>query len=137
MEHGAIGDTEMHSIIPPIILSGVSPIVRVPAPSNEYFKRALDAGAVGVMVPMVETPEQAKEVVRMCKFPPEGMRGCGSPFAPSLWGQTGPEYVETANDNVMVIVQIETPLGLKNVNEIAAVQGIGAWLPHLSQLGIS
>lgn len=61
----------------------------------------------------------------MCKFPPQGIRGCGSPFAPSHFGQSMPEYLATANKTTMVIVQIETPLGLKNVNEIASVPGIG------------
>lgn len=54
-EHGAIGDTEMHNMIPAIAGTGAAPIVRVPAPELAYFKRALDAGAFGVMVPMVET----------------------------------------------------------------------------------
>ena len=54
-EHGAIGDTEMHGMIPSIISSGVSPIVRVPAPEIAFVKRALDAGAHGIMFPMIET----------------------------------------------------------------------------------
>jgi 4-hydroxy-2-oxoheptanedioate aldolase len=54
-EHGAIGDTEMHNMIPAIAGTGAAPIVRVPAPELAFFKRALDAGAFGVMVPMVET----------------------------------------------------------------------------------
>lgn len=54
-EHGAIGDTEMHNMIPAIAGTGAAPIVRVPAPELACFKRALDAGAFGVMVPMVET----------------------------------------------------------------------------------
>lgn len=83
------------------------------------------------MPPAVQ--EQAEAVVRMCKFPPQGMRGCGSPFAPAHFGQTLPEYLATANETTMVIVQIETPLGLKNVNEIAAVPGIGE-LPSADNL---
>lgn len=125
MEHGAIGDSEMHNMIPAIVGTGAAPLVRVPSPDVGLFKRALDAGAYGVVVPMISTPQEAEAVVRMCKFPPRGMRGCGSPFAPAYFGQTVPEYLATANETTMVIVQIETPLGLQNVNEIAAVPGIG------------
>lgn len=156
-EHGQIGDTEMHQMIPAIIGAGVSPIVRVPAPENFLVKRALDAGAHGLMFPMIETKvrccqcahpgafhhlhrlltcpavcacyhflqEQAEAVVRMSKFPPMGVRGCGSPFAPAYFGQTMPQYLDTANDATIIMVQIETPLGLKNVHEIASVPGIG------------
>lgn len=124
-EHGAIGDAEMHNMIPAIIASGSSPLVRVPAPENAYVKRALDAGAHGIMFPMIETPEQAAAAVRYCKFPPQGMRGVGSPFAPTYFGQSMTEYQDSANQATLVMVQIETPLGLKNAYEIASVPGIG------------
>lgn len=148
-EHGAIGDTEMHNMIPAISGTGCSPIVRVAGPENFLVKRALDAGAHGIMFPMVETKvslkkqglqtcrlyraylascgaqEQAEAVVRMCKFPPMGMRGCGSPFAPAYFGQSLTGYQDTANEATLVLVQIETPLGLKNAAAIASVPGIG------------
>lgn len=79
------------------------------------------------MFPMIETPEQAAAVVRMCRFPPQGTRGVGAPFCVAAFGQTAVEYLDTANDNIIVIVQIETPLGLKNAYEIASVEGIGEW----------
>lgn len=62
-EHGAIGDSEMHNMIPAIAGTGAAPIVRVPAPELAYFKRALDAGAYGVMVPMVETKVHCRILV--------------------------------------------------------------------------
>lgn len=113
-------------MIPAIVASGASPIVRVPAPENAYVKRALDAGAHGIMFPMIETPEQAAAAVRYCKFPPQGMRGVGSPFAPTYFGQSMTAYQDSANEATMVLVQIETPLGLKNAFNIASVPGIGA-----------
>lgn len=65
----------------------------------------------------------------MCKFPPMGVRGCGSPFAPALFGQNLQEYQDTANYSTMIIVQIETPLGLQNCYEIASVPGVGKSIP--------
>jgi 4-hydroxy-2-oxoheptanedioate aldolase len=115
----------MHNMIPAIVASGASPLVRVPAPENAYVKRALDAGAHGIMFPMIETAEQARAAVRYCKFPPQGMRGVGSPFAPTYFKQSMTVYQDSANEATMVLVQIETPLGLKNAFEIASVSGIG------------
>ncbi|KII84830.1 hypothetical protein PLICRDRAFT_146366 [Plicaturopsis crispa FD-325 SS-3] len=123
-EHGAIGDTEMHASVPAIAATGVAPVVRLPAGEPWMIKRALDAGAHGLMIPMVETREQAEALVRASKFPPRGVRGCGSPFAPDVFGQTMGEYIDTANESTILIVQIESPLGLKNAQEIAAVDGV-------------
>lgn len=63
----------------------------------------------------------------MCKFPPQGIRGVGSPFAPTYFGMSAPAYQDAANESLMVLVQIETPTGLKNAYEIASVPGIGVF----------
>lgn len=76
--------------------------------------------------------EEAKRLVSAARFPtqkgsnlPGGIRGVGSPFAPAVWGRTLQEYIDTANQSLIVIAQIENPEGLKNCDEIAAVDGIG------------
>lgn len=79
------------------------------------------------MVPMVNTAEEARNIVKWCKFPPMGVRGQGSPFSAFASGLTTPEYVKTANQNILTIVQIETPEAVKNAAEIAAVEGVGEW----------
>lgn len=106
-----------------------SPIVRIPATgfSNStswQIKYALDAGARGVLVPMISTAEKAREVVADSRFPPGGRRGFGSPFTPSAWGVNAAEYLKSANENVVVMIQIETKEGVQNVDAIAAVDGI-------------
>ncbi|KAJ6612515.1 Pyruvate/Phosphoenolpyruvate kinase-like domain-containing protein [Mycena sp. CBHHK59/15] len=106
-----------------------SALVRIPATgvsssTSWQIKHALDAGARGVLVPMVSSAEKAKEVVADSRFPPTGRRGFGSPFAHGNWGMSMLEYLAEANSAVVVMVQIETKEGLANVKEIAEVDGI-------------
>ncbi|KXN86819.1 2-keto-3-deoxy-L-rhamnonate aldolase [Leucoagaricus sp. SymC.cos] len=109
--------------------AGVSSIVRIPATgvtgsTSWQIKNALDAGARGVIVPMVSSAEKAREVVADSKFPPVGRRGFGSPFTHGTWGLTMSEYLGAANDNVLVMVQIETKEAVEKVQEITQVDGI-------------
>ncbi|KAK1657543.1 2-dehydro-3-deoxyglucarate aldolase [Colletotrichum godetiae] len=127
-EHGNIDDSQMYLQVGAISSSGVSPIVRIPASEHWMMKRALDCGAHAIMVPMCETKEQAEAIVCACKYPssrwPQGLRGAGAMFAPAAFNQTGREYLLTANENVMVCVQIESRKAVENVEEIASVDGI-------------
>ncbi|KAH7882862.1 Pyruvate/Phosphoenolpyruvate kinase-like domain-containing protein [Phlebopus sp. FC_14] len=106
-----------------------SPIVRIPATGTSsgtswQIKYALDAGARGVLVPMVSSSEKAKEIVADSQFPPAGRRGFGNPFTQSTWGTTAAEYLKSANEHITVMIQIENREGVANVEEIAAVEGI-------------
>lgn len=119
----------MYLQIGAISTSGVSPIVRIPMGEPWMIKRALDAGAHAIMVPMCETKEQAEQIVQASKYPskafPTGRRGAGAMFGPSAFNQNGRDYLLSANDNVMICVQIETRTAVENVEEIASVEGIG------------
>jgi 4-hydroxy-2-oxoheptanedioate aldolase len=119
-------DAAMHEAVPAIAACGVSPIVRIPDNQGFMVKRALDTGAHGILVPLLYTPEDAKNLVRSAKFPPQGNRGFGSPFPqerfhPSLGAG---DYLQQANDAILTMVQIETKEALDNVDAIAAVPGI-------------
>jgi 4-hydroxy-2-oxoheptanedioate aldolase len=108
---------------------GPTPIVRIPATgistsSSWQIKHALDSGARGVLVPLVSTVEKAKEVVADSRFPPVGRRGFGSPFTHGIWGVTMSEYLDSANRDILVMVQIENKEAVENVHAIAAVDGI-------------
>ncbi|KAF5324155.1 hypothetical protein D9619_011309 [Psilocybe cf. subviscida] len=110
-------------------VSAPSCIVRIPATgittsTSWQIKNALDAGAQGVIVPMVSTAAQAQTVVADSNFPPLGRRGFGSPFTHGIWGATSSEYLETANDSTLVMVQIENTEAVENVKEIAEVPGV-------------
>ncbi|PFH57454.1 hypothetical protein XA68_15043 [Ophiocordyceps unilateralis] len=125
-EHGNIDDGAMHDAVPAIAALGVSLIVRIPDMQSWMVKRALDAGAHGILVPLLRSVQQAKEVVQAAKFPPQGRRGFGSPFScdrfspmPSFTG-----YLQQANDALLTMVQIETQEALDAVDEIAAVEGL-------------
>lgn len=136
-EHGNISDDAMHELVASVAACGVSPIVRVPDGQHWMIKRALDAGAHGILVPLLETVQDAKNIVRYSKFPPVGNRGFGSPFSMEKFAEqsssalgggvkelSSVEYLQQANDGIVVAVQIETQSAVQNVREIAAVPGI-------------
>ncbi|KAJ3055942.1 hypothetical protein HK097_008651 [Rhizophlyctis rosea] len=123
-EHGHMDDRAINDAVNSIAPWGVSPIIRLPGGDSWLIKRALDTGAHGVMIPMVNTKEQAEAVVRGARFPPIGSRGHGGPFCTAAWKCNNAQYVKSANDEIMVIVQIETREALKNVEQIASVPGI-------------
>jgi len=97
------------------------------------IKKALDTGAYGVMVPLVSTTGDAVKAVKACKCPPEGIRGCG----PRRMGILDPDYLSTANREILVIVQIETKEAIGNVEEILSVEGVDAFFLGSYDLSIS
>ena len=101
----------------------VTPMVRVAWNDAVMIKRVLDVGAAGVLVPMIRTAQDAKAAVAACMYPPKGIRGFG-PRRPSNYERDAAEYIRTANDNIAVWVQIEHIDAIKNLGEIAAVDGL-------------
>ena len=138
-EHGNISDDSMHECVAAIAACGVSPIVRVPEGQHWMIKRALDAGAHGIMVPLIRSVEDAKKVVNYSKFPPTGTRGLGSPFSMEKFSHeiSQMQYFQQANDGIVIVVQIETAEALKCVKEIAAVPGVDVLLIGPYDLGNS
>lgn len=114
-------------------------LLRVPANGKEQVSRSLDCGAAGVMVPMVETPEDAKELVKWSKFPPLGERGYGAGGANTGYRSGGrhAEIMEQANNAVLSIAQIETRTAVDNADAIAATPGIDVLLIGPNDLSIS
>ena len=101
------------------------PIVRVPTGDYHFIARTLDAGAMGVMIPMVETAEQARQIVAATRYPPDGRRGAA--FGVAHDDYRGGDLIgkmQHANRNTLVILQIETVVGVENVDQIAAVPGV-------------
>jgi 2-dehydro-3-deoxyglucarate aldolase/4-hydroxy-2-oxoheptanedioate aldolase len=110
----------------------VVPMVRVPRGEYHFIARALDVGAMGVMVPMVGTAEEAAHIVSCTRYPPEGRRGAAFGFAHDdyLGGDVAAK-IAAIHDRTLVIPQIETAEGLRNVDAIAAVPGVDVlWLGH-------
>ncbi|KAM5342076.1 hypothetical protein ACJ41O_015107 [Fusarium nematophilum] len=125
-EHGNIDDRAMHENVPAVAAAGASPIVRIPSTEPWMIKRALDSGAHGILVPLLRTAEEAKEIVKAAKFPPWGIRGFGAVFAGERFQSqpTMTDYLQQANKSLLTMVQIETQEALDNLEEIAAVEGI-------------
>ena len=123
-EHGHIGDDAMHNSVAAISSLGVSPIIRVRGPAHDIIKRALDTGAHGLMVPQINNAEEAQQIVASSKFPPQGVRGQGSAFPAIGHGLSTPEYMRSANETIVTMIQIETRGGVENVEDICAVPGV-------------
>lgn len=118
-EHGNVADNQMHESVAAIASCGVSPIVRIPANEGWMVKRALDAGAHGIVVPLLYSAEDARKLVQTAKFPPVGQRGYGSPFSMGAFGDpSGLEYLQQANDALVTIVQIETKEAFDDVGTL-------------------
>lgn len=111
---------------------GVVPLVRVPATEYHFVARALDVGALGVMVPLVDTREQAERIVSFTRYPPQGRRGAAFGFAHDDYqGGDVLEKMRALHQRTLVICMVETRAGLDNVEAIAAVPGVDVlWLGH-------
>jgi 2-keto-3-deoxy-L-rhamnonate aldolase RhmA len=111
---------------------GVAPMVRVPRGEYHFLARALDVGAQGVMVPMVESIDQARAIAEATHYPPRGRRGAAFGFAHDDYASGDPAAkMRAADARNLIIVQIETERGLEAVEVIAAVGGIDClWLGH-------
>lgn len=120
-QHGVVDYASMVSMLRTIKFAGAAPLVRVAQNEPWLLMRALDAGALGVIVPMVNTAADAARAVSACRFPPAGTRSYGPIRASSVVGSKDPEALA---DEVLCILQIETREGLENVEEIAATPGL-------------
>ena len=98
------------------------PVCRVPVGDTALIKQYLDLGVPNLLVPMVDTPEQARALVQACRYPPDGIRGMAGARA-SRWGRY-PRYSVEANAQICLLVQAETRLALSNLDDIAAVDGV-------------
>lgn len=116
---------------------GVPAIVRPEEGRTALLKRILDIGAQTVLVPMCDTAEQARELVKAVKYPPQGVRGLGSSLARAANWNRIPGYLQKANDEICLIVQAETVTAMANLKEIAAVDGVDAVFIGPSDLSAS
>jgi 2-keto-3-deoxy-L-rhamnonate aldolase RhmA len=128
MEHSAANSIETaQRLIQVITLAGCGALVRVPSLDPSTIKLVMDAGANGVIVPMVNTPRQAEQAVRAVRYPPDGERGVGL-WRAQGYGRSFTDYIEWSKTEALVIVQIEHIEGVKNLREILAVQGVDGFI---------
>jgi 2-keto-3-deoxy-L-rhamnonate aldolase RhmA len=131
LEHTSIGFERMRDVLAGARAADIATFLRVPDAAYDLVARGLDAGAQGVMVPAVESAEEARLVADAARFPPVGRRGFGL-FYRDDWEPDGvPATLQRANEETLVLAQIETAVGLERVEEIAAVDGVDVlWIGH-------
>lgn len=125
-EHGPNGITQISNQIGALQNSDSEVIVRVPVGEDWIIKQVLDAGAQTVMVPMVETGDQAQAMVRAMRYAPEGVRGVGAALGRASGWMGIADYTTTANGQMCLIVQVEAQRALDNLDDILAVEGVDA-----------
>jgi 2-keto-3-deoxy-L-rhamnonate aldolase RhmA len=133
MEHAPMNIPIIQNLLQAMSFSPIVPIIRVAWNDMVMVKQALDIGAYGLIVPWVNTKEEAQRAVQSVKYPPVGLRG----FGPRRASLRDPEYVATANQEILLCVQIETQRAVDNIDEILSVEGIDAALVGPADLSLS
>lgn len=144
-EHGPNDLRSMLAVLQAVAPYPSHPIVRIPQGDVALVKQVLEIGATTLLVPMVESAEQARGLVRAMRYPPQGIRGVGSGLARSSRWSGYSDYVTNANQGVCLLVQVESADALAQVDDIAAVDGVdgvfigpadlAASMGHLGQAG--
>ena len=125
MEHASFGMETVANLLHVSAAIGLPALVRVPEPHRSFLSRPLDAGALGLMVPRVESRAQAEEIVRYTKFYPMGDRGMAPGTAHTAYRVvSGTQLIREANAELLLILQIETQAGLDHLDEILSVPGL-------------
>ena len=144
MEHSPLHIDGTISLLRALAGTGAEPLVRLAWNDQVLVKQALDAGAASLMFPFIETAEQARAAVAYTRYPPQGVRGVAAMHRGSRYGRTR-DYLRTADQQIAVVVQLETPGAIERLAEIAAVPGVdslfvgpgdlSAQLGHIGELG--
>ncbi len=126
IEHSAIDWSQAAMIFAAIADAGCVPLARVPRGTHDHIKRVLDGGAWGIVVPMVNTVEEARIAVAAAKYPPAGNRSLGGGMHAINFDTTSAEYFRHANDEILVVLQTESPTGVANAEAIYSLEGVDA-----------
>jgi 2-keto-3-deoxy-L-rhamnonate aldolase RhmA len=138
MEHGNYSMETVADLIRGAKSVGIAPIIRVPHLETFFTSRVLDAGAEGIMVPMTSTKEQAERIVRYGRYTPLGQRGFGTQSGMTDYKPLkAVEFMKEANENTLVVAQIETREAIENIDAILGIEGIDVGLIGPNDLSIS
>lgn len=135
-EHNGLDSAEIQHMLMAMSGTKTIPLVRVPSANPVFIQRALDLGALGIVVPLVRTPEEAEAIVRATRLPPAGTRSWG-PLRASHYTIDTQDYLDRANDNILVALILETREAVDNLDTIAAVPGIDALYLGPYDLGLA
>jgi 4-hydroxy-2-oxoheptanedioate aldolase len=126
LEHSPIDWSDAALMFGAIADAGCVPLARVPRGDHDHIKRVLDGGAHGIVVPMVNTVEEAKAAIAAAKYPPVGNRSIGGSLHALNFNTTAGDYFKHANDELLVILQTESPQGVENAEAIYSLPGVDA-----------
>jgi 2-keto-3-deoxy-L-rhamnonate aldolase RhmA len=132
MQHSPLSYQDVAHMVMSCRGAAAIPFIRVPDATEGDIQKAADLGALGIIVPMVDTVEKAQNAVKFAKYPPLGRRSQGSGQYGRMWGG---DYRATANDNMMIVAMIENPAGVDIAERIAAVPGVDAVFIASTDLG--
>ena len=124
MQHSTLEFKDVEAMIAACPHAGAIPMVRLPDAQEWHIQHATDIGALGVIIPTVDDVERTREGAKWSRYPPVARRSSGQGQARAIWGINGIDYAKTVNDNMLVVVMIESPTGVANVSEIASVAGV-------------
>jgi 2-keto-3-deoxy-L-rhamnonate aldolase RhmA len=132
MQHSPLTFSDVAKMIWACRGAAAMPFIRVPDATESDIQKATDIGALGIIVPTVDTVEKAEAAVKWSKYPPQGRRSQGNGQYGALYGS---DYHQTINDNMMVVIMIETPIGVDNAEKIASVPGVDVIFAASTDLG--
>ena len=124
MEHGSVTDADVHALLLAVEVGGAAALVRPPSGERLRIGRALDLGAAGIVVPQLHSAADAAEAVTFLRYPPDGRRGVALRTRGGKFGTLGHTEIRSVNDEIVGIVQIESPGALRDVDAIAATDGV-------------
>jgi len=123
-EHGPYDPLGVQVRLRALAQFDINAVVRVPIGEDWVIKQVLDMGAQSILVPMVDTAEEARRLVRAVRYAPNGVRGMGAAVARATGFGADADYIQTADEQICLVVQAETRTALENIDEIAAVEGV-------------
>jgi 2-keto-3-deoxy-L-rhamnonate aldolase RhmA len=124
MQHSTLEFKDIEAMIAACPHAGATPMIRLPDAQEWHIQHATDIGVLGVVVPTVDDVDRAREAAKWVRYPPVARRSSGSGQAASIWGINGINYHATINDNMLLVIMIETPTGVANAYDIASVPGV-------------
>ena len=124
MQHSTLEFKDIEAMIAACPHAGAIPMIRLPDAQEWHIQHATDIGVLGIVVPTVDDVDRAREAAKWARYPPVARRSSGQGQARTIWGKNAADYAKTFNDNMLVVVMIETPTGVANAYDIASVPGI-------------
>ena len=121
MQHSTLEFRDIEAMIAACPKVAATPMIRLPDAQEWRIQHSTDIGALGVIIPTVDDVDRAREGAKWARFPPVGRRSSGQGQAPRIWNMN---YRQTINDNMLVVIMIETPTGVANAYDIASVPGV-------------